>query len=612
MKSKHIIGLLILTLLLSACEDASKGVNTVENQDSHAPLAEYTCPMHPHYIATDPDGSCPICGMTLVPVNNNTSSNAKVAQDDTISVSGAMIQTMGVRTSPAEITEFGQTLRAFGTVEADQRLENVSVSRLEGWIDDLSVRAKGDAVRNGDLLYRVYSPDLLSAQRDYLSALTSGNVKRVKSVKQRLLSIGMQEQPLQQLTQRKTVIDKVPVYAETDGIVAELHVRNGDYLKPGTPVLRLQSYSKVWVIASIPETDLPLIDRGISAKLRFPSAPKAPSKGKVDYIYPTIDPKTRTAKVRIELDNSEGDLQPGAYADITLGFAKQARLSIVSEAILRDSRGGHVILALGDGRFGTRSVTTGITAEGRTEILSGLGVGDLVVSSGQFMLDSEVNLREGLSKLSASVADPAPLVDSTMSLTVMVAEASLSAIKVDATSLAQIDHLIDMALYFYTSLNNNDAINPSFVDPAIALVDNLAVRYHGTKLLSVLDQSKLALVSAQASLRGQALAAELANLMQAITPWILEGAPQHYSDLGLTLHRDIIGGQLWLHKGGVVENPYGDGESELIPWSQVIDGLAPDSSGLDSSGLDSSEIDSSEIDPVENTERVKDPHAGHR
>jgi Cu(I)/Ag(I) efflux system membrane fusion protein len=261
-----------------------------------------------------------------------------------------------------------------------------------------------------------------------------------------------------------------------------------------------------------------------------------------------------------------------------------------------------VILALGDGRFGTRSVTTGITAEGRTEILSGLGVGDLVVSSGQFMLDSEVNLREGLSKLSASVADPAPLVDSTMSQTVMVAEASLSAIKVDATSLAQIDHLIDMALYFYTSLNNNDAINPSFVDPAIALVDNLAVRYHGTKLLSVLDQSKLALVSAQASLRGQALAAELANLMQAITPWILEGAPQHYSDLGLTLHRDIIGGQLWLHKGGVVENPYGDGESELIPWSQVIDGLAPDSSGLDSS----------EIDPVENTERVKDPHADHR
>jgi len=575
MKSTYLVTLLILTLLLSACDDAPMRDNTDVKADSEQQVAEYTCPMHPHYIATDPDGSCPICGMKLVPVSDNSGSdtamgpNTKIAQSDTIGVSETMIQTMGVRTSVAEIIEFGQTLRAFGTVEADQRLENVSVSRLEGWIDDLSVRAQGDAVRTNDLLYRVYSPDLISAQRDYLSALISGNTKRVRSVKQRLLSIGMQEQPLQQLEQRKSVIEKVPVYAETDGIVAELHVRNGDYVKPGTPVLRLQSYDKVWVIASIPETDLRLIDRDISAKLRFPSAPNAPSTGKVDYIYPTIDAKTRTAKVRIELDNSDGDLQPGAYADITLGFANQARLSIVSEAVLRDSRGGHVILSLGDGRFGTRSVKAGISADGRTEILSGLSAGDVVVSSGQFMLDSEVNLREGLSKLSASLTDSALPADMTTSQSVLVADTPLSALNLDSSSLAQIDHFVDMAIYFHAAIIKQEAINPSFVNPAIALADILSERYQESALLSVLDQSKTALVSAKTRLEGPALAAELARLMQAIKPWILKGAPQHYSDLGLTLYRDLASEQLWIQKGGVVENPYKGSETQVVPWVKV-------------------------------------------
>jgi Cu(I)/Ag(I) efflux system membrane fusion protein len=595
MKHTKLVMLLIMVLILSACGDSA-----THDNDTNQPLAEYTCPMHPHYISTDADGSCPICGMGLVPVSNNSNSNTEVIEDVSISVSETMIQTMGVRTSAAEVIEFGRTLRAFGTVEADQRLENVSVSRLEGWIDKLKVRAQGDAVLNGDLLYRVYSPDLIAAQRDYLSALTSGNKKRIQSVKQRLLSIGMQEQPLQQLRKGKTVINNVPVYAETDGIVASLDIRNGDYVKPGTPIMRLQSYDKVWVIASIPETDLPLIDRGISASLRFPSAPKAPSTGIVDYIYPTIDPKTRTAKVRIELDNANGDLQPGAYADITLGFAKQARLSIVSEAILRDSRGDHIILALGDGRFAARIVTTGITAEGRTEILSGLRSGDLVVASGQFMLDSEVNLREGLSKLSAPITAELTPVEMQMSEPANISKTSLADLQIDATSLAQIDHFIDMALYFHETLISGGSIQVNFVDPAIELADLLAEQYQKSELVPILQQSKQALIAAQVGAENQALAVALASLMQAMKPWILDAAPAHYANEGLTLYRDLGTGQLWLQKDGAGENPYGDGESVTLAWPKSSRGSALE-------GIDKPKAS---LEPQ--AEQTVDPHAGHR
>ncbi|MFT6408197.1 MAG: Cu(I)/Ag(I) efflux system membrane fusion protein, partial [Arenicella sp.] len=317
---------------------------------------------------------------------------------------------------------------------------------------------------------------------------------------------------------------------------------------------------------------------------------------------------TRTAKVRIELDNANGDLQPGAYADITLGFAKQARLSIVSEAVLRDSRGNHVILALGAGRFGTRSVTTGIAAQGRTEILAGLEAGDLVVASGQFMLDSEVNLREGLSKLSSTVRPTTRSTPPTRTSTNLSSHGSkipLSDIGLDAKSLSQIDHFVDMALYFHETLINGKAVDPSFVDPAIALAEVLSQRYPESELVLILEQSKGALIGAQTSLESQALAADLARLMQAIKPWILDAAPQHYADLGLTLYRQLSTDQLWLQKDGVIGNPYGDGESEAVAWPRPTSGSGTGTTGTGTTGL-------LEIKLSVEAEQTADPHAGHR
>lgn len=590
MNSLRLSTMLLLALLISACSDAPTDSETTQESP-----ASYTCPMHPHYLSNDPDGTCPICGMDLVPAATQEPDKTtdEVSSNMTIPVSESMLQTMGVRTALAEISDLGRSLRAFGTVEADERLENVSVSRLEGWIESLNVRAEGDAVAKGDLLYRVYSPDLISAQQDYLGAMANGNKTRIASVKQRLLSIGMQLEPLQQLTQDRAIIQKVPVYAETDGVVAELAVRNGDYVKPGTPILRLQSYRKVWVIASIPESDLPFINQGIKANLRFPSAPHAAPVAEIDYIYPTIDPKTRTARVRLELDNPQGDLQPGAYADITLSFDKQPRLSIVSEAILRDSRGSHVILAYGDGRFGTRSVSTGISADGRTEILSGLQPGERVVASGQFMLDSEVNLREGLSKL-APPAMPIEVVDPHRTHASNHNATTLADINIVAADVAKIDHLVDMALYFHSTLKTQAAIDPRLVAPAVTLADELSSKYRATALGTLLNASKLALIEAQASTDSLELAAELSRLMHALSPWLLEGMPQHYADLGVALYRDVQTDQLWLQKRPAdeqqVDNPYTTGDVEQIAWPSLH----------------------GEVNSNKRAESVSDPHAEHR
>jgi len=511
----------------------------------------YTCPMHPHYISTDPDGTCPICGMDLVPVTSGT------AQDNAVSVSPDMIQTMGIRTSPVTAFNFNNSLRAYGTVEPNTRLESMAASRLEGWISGLTVRAEGDVVRRGQRLYFIYAPDLIAAQKDYLASLRIGNTRRIEAVTQRLKSVGLQDSLIERLTETQELIERVPVYSEGYGVVTELMVRDGDYLKPGDPVVRLQRYDKVWVIASIPESDLPNMSEGLTAKLDFETLPNDPIQGRVDYIYPTINAETRTARVRIGLDNDDGKLKPGAYADIRFERDNDEKttsaLAVPSQAILRDSRGSHVILALGDGRFEPKAVRTGRNANGHVEILSGLSAGDVIVSSGQFMLDSEASLRSGFS----AREDALPAFDE---------NTPLSDLPINAAKLSEIDHLIDTALYFHEALVDGYQIDPYFLDPTLALITKLETEFDGSKLAPILTEAKSAILSAKDNRSGDDLAASLARLMTALDPWLVLGAPSHYNQKGVLFFSDVQTGRLWLQMGGQAANPYSNGEARLIPW----------------------------------------------
>ncbi len=575
MKTTVLVVTTVLTLVLVACgkQPAAERATDIAAEPAAAAgdVQQYTCSMHPHYISTDPDGTCPICGMKLVPMARGAGA---AANDGAVAVAAEMMQTMGVRTVPATMDSFGRTVRAFGAVQSDERLEHTAVARFEGWIESLAVRAVGDPVAAGTLLYRIYSPELIAAQKDYLNALEVNNPQRIAAVKQRLVSRGMQGSAVNVLMKTRQVIERVPVYAEVAGTVAELSVREGDYVRPGTPILRLQSYSRVWVIASIPEQDVALIRAGMPVRLSIPSAPDAPADGTVDFVYPTIDQRTRTADVRIVVPNNNGQLRPGAYADVSIALDTAPRLSVPTAAILRDSRGAHVIVALGEGRFAAKSVRTGLTASGRTEIVGSLAPGEQVVANGQFLLDSEVNLRSGLMPLQDTITADTPL----------------SQLPMDTTTVAQIDHFTDMALYFHEALTDGYRIEPSFVDPAIALGDQLARRFANSRLAAVIEASQVALREAKDATTGAPLAAQLARLMVALEPWLLEGAPQHYQQAGVSLFRDRESGQLWLQKTSTPNNPYGAGAAELIDW--------PAPTAAQSATTESA--------------ATNDPHVGHR
>jgi Cu(I)/Ag(I) efflux system membrane fusion protein len=409
---------------------------------------------------------------------------------------------------------------------------------------------------------------LIAAQKDYLNSMRIGNKKRIDSVRQRLRSLGMQIETIDTVARNRTVVEKIPVYAESGGTVSKLLVREGDYIKPGSEILRLQSYDGVWVIASIAERDLPFIKQGQAVKLQFPSAPGAAPGGVIDYIYPTIDTATRTGRVRIETDNSAGNLRPGAYADIDVSLQSDTLLVIPTESILYSSAGAHVIISLGEGRFKAASVETGIEGTGYTEVTSGLEVGDMVVSSGQFMLDSEVNLREGFAKMQApNTIDATP-------------ETPLQSLPVDATTLAGIDHFTDMALYFHEALIDEYEIDIYYVDPALQYGEGLLEQFSNTRLAPVIEEASVALENAKQNPEGEPLAQALAELVSAMEPWLMQGAPIHYRDNGIVFFTDDSTGHAWIQEGDEPLNPYSDGSATPTPWPDPMAGIEHDTAML--------------------------------
>ena len=567
----------IVTALLSSCgqsknDEGENGSNQLGRELSVDQAAGYTCPMHPHYISTDPNGSCLICGMDLVAARGSEEgaqddqglgSNVSVAT--TITVDTGVTQAMGVRVGTATLTELSGTLGLFGVVEPNQRLETVSVARIEGWIDKLFIRAEGEKVSKGQMLYRVYSPGALSAQKDYLNALKLGERQRILAVEQRLISMGMQQESLSSIKKNRKLIPSFVVYAESDGVVVSLSAREGAYIKPGSPIVRLQSYDSVWVIASVPETDLPFVNIGSAAKMSFRSLPGVTLESRVDYIYPAMDTSTRTARVRFVVPNHQGELLVGAYASVNLEFGRGRHLSVPTEAILHDSLGHRVISALGNGRFQSRMISIGMSSDGRTEVISGIEEGEEIVVSGQFMLDSEINLREGLSRFAPSVDKQAEK-NGEYNTPLNNKLVPLSEVNLDTSTLTQFDHFVDAALYLHKSLSTNEAINPNFIDPAIRLADALEPRFSGTELVMVLEQSKHALEAAQQAQSNMALAQALDELMSTLVPWLLTGTPQHYRDLGLYLYLDIDSNRHWLQQKGEPKNPYGSTRWQLISW----------------------------------------------
>ena len=346
----------------------------------------YTCPMHPHYIA-DAMGACPICGMDLVKLETG-GSDPKAASAEArpvITIASETIQNMGVRLGKAEQSSFGRAIRSYGIVHPNERRQTDITARVEGWVEELKVTAVGDAVKKGDPLFKLYSPQLIISQGDFQRSRGTGSL--IGRGEGQLRSYGVQSQAMDQIKASNEPLERVPFYAEQDGTLSELNLREGSYVKRGMLLARIQDYSDVWLKVGVSEKDLGFIATDTPALITFPNLPGRQVNAVVDYVYPTVDTKTRTGQVRLILANPDGLIRPGSYADVTFEVGLERRVAVPSEAILRSGAGRYVVVSLGEGRFEPRLIETGLVSDGRTEIKKGVLDGEDVVVSGQFLID---------------------------------------------------------------------------------------------------------------------------------------------------------------------------------------------------------------------------------
>lgn len=366
-----------------------------ENQNQNEKEVLYwVAPMDANYRRDKP-GKSPM-GMNLIPY---------YAGDDdggsTITVSPSIVQNLGIRAEKAELTRMWRGINTVGYVNYDESKVSHIHLRTAGWIENLTVKFAGERVKKGDRLFDLYAPELVNVQEEFVAALSSGNKGLIRASKKRLSALGISDSQINQLKKNKRVQQRIPTYATQDGIVSELLVREGMYIKPTMKVMTLGDLSSVWVLAEVFERQSQWIEKGQSADVTLSYLPGKTWKGKVEYIYPDLDSKTRTLKVRLRFDNPEEKLKPNMYARVKIyGGAKENTIVIPLEGLIRTGREERVILALGEGKFEARNVKSGIESGDYVEILEGVKEGDKIVTSGQFLIDSEANMRASLTRMS--------------------------------------------------------------------------------------------------------------------------------------------------------------------------------------------------------------------
>ena len=354
----------------------------------------YTCGMHPQVIQDHP-GDCPICGMKLTPIRKDST-----AESSAITIDPVTTQNMNIRTGVVEKGPLRRTIRTVAVIDYDETSLADVTMRFKGWITKLYVNVTGQQVHKGDPLFEIYSPDLYSAQSDYLLALENVGPTKV-GAKARLENFNISEAQIAELERTKQVKKTLTINAPRDGIVVEKMAVEGQMADENMQLYRIADLALVWVQAQVYEQDLPFIHLGQDALVTLSYLPDRKFQGRVTYIYPTVDEKTRTAKVRMEFHNPGYLLKPGMFATAELtSELEPSALLVPDSAVLRSGEKNTVFVALDGGRFEPRTVTLGPRSENNLyQVLSGLSEGERVVTSGQFMLDSESQLREAIQKM---------------------------------------------------------------------------------------------------------------------------------------------------------------------------------------------------------------------
>lgn len=372
--------------------------------DEKKPLY-WVAPMDKNYRRDGP-GLSPM-GMDLVPVYEEDGGD-----DNSVKISATVENNLGVKVAKVKSEVIMLPIDTVGTVQFDESRISHIHPRVEGWIERLNVAASGDPVKQGQTLFELYSPELVNAQEEYLAALRSKNRNLIKASKSRLRSLGLRDSHINALKKKRKVDQLVKFTAEQDGIVIDLNVREGMHIKPMTEVMSIGSLESVWIRGEVYERQAYLVERGQSVEINLNSSPDRKWNGMINYIYPSLDQKTRTLQFRARVHNADFALRPNMLANLRVeNMAQENMTTVPRSAVIKAGNHNRVVKSLGEGRYKSVIVELGLEGivstmkddvevmESKVQIIKGLSKGDEVVVSAQFLIDSESNIEAELMRM---------------------------------------------------------------------------------------------------------------------------------------------------------------------------------------------------------------------
>ncbi len=415
MRNNLLFAIVALVLGLSggywfANQNPKHGASPVSETIGPKPLF-YRHPMNPGMTSVTPTKDD--MGMAYIPVYADDAKNEN-AVVGTVKIDPVTTQNIGVRTAMAALKTLSRTIKTIGRVDYDEERLSRLHPKTQGWIEKLYIDKTGQPVSKDMLLLSIYSPQLVSSQQEYLLALDNQKVLAdspiesiqqgaqalVDSSRERLKLLDVPEHQIEELEKKRQVKQYLHIHSPFDGFVLHIGARQGQFVTPKTEIYRIAGLNKVWVYVDIYEYELPWITVGDTGEMTLTALPSQSFTGKITYIYPYVEAKTRTIKVRLEFDNSKGLLKPDMYAEVSIRATRQIDAVVIpSEAILRADGKERVFVVRSPGKFEPRAVKVGIESGNESQIIEGLRSGEKVVTSAQFLIDSESRLNEAVGKM---------------------------------------------------------------------------------------------------------------------------------------------------------------------------------------------------------------------
>jgi len=413
MDKKIVITAMIMLFLGSAGGYwfASQHSVTTVDKDQARKVVFYRNPMNPS--VTSPVPAKDNMGMDYIAVYADDGGDS-IDPVGTVKINPTVVQNIGVRTIKAKLETLSRTIRTVGRVTYDEERVARLHPKYDGWVERMMIDKTGEHVHKGTRLMSIYSPQLVATQEEYLLALNNvemlkkspfddirkGAESLLRSAEERLEFLDVPEHQIEQLKRNRKVMKGLHIHSPFEGIVMNIGARDGQRITPETELYMIADLSRVWVIVDLYEDDLPWVREGDMADMKVAGIPGRTFTGKVSYIYPYLEAKTRTVKMRLEFDNPELALKPDMFANVIVKAGKQIDAVIVpSEAIVRTGEQDQVFVQRGPGKYEPRKVIVGIDSEGQAQIIEGLKAGDIVVTSSQFLIDSESKLKEATAKM---------------------------------------------------------------------------------------------------------------------------------------------------------------------------------------------------------------------